>query len=86
MVIGVVLMVAVVVILAAVIGAFVLGLGGNQNQAPQTSFSVVDDAIIYEGGDSLSGANLTVNGPATGQPPETSHPAILSLLSLVTVR
>ena len=61
-VIGVVLMVAVVVILAAVIGAFVLGLGGDQNTAPQASFSLDNGNIIYEGGDSLSGGNLTANG------------------------
>ena len=37
-VIGVILMVAITVILAAVIGAFVLGLGNNQNVAPQVQF------------------------------------------------
>ncbi|WP_323190661.1 type IV pilin N-terminal domain-containing protein [Halostella sp. PRR32] len=38
-VIGVILMVAITVILAAVIGAFVLDLGGNQESAPQASWS-----------------------------------------------
>jgi flagellin-like protein len=39
-VIGVILMVAITVILAAVIGTFVLGLGGSvQQQAPQASFT-----------------------------------------------
>ena len=37
-VIGVILMVAITVILAAVIGAFVLGIGGSQEQVPQASF------------------------------------------------
>ncbi|EMA51785.1 hypothetical protein C451_13566 [Halococcus thailandensis JCM 13552] len=63
-VIGVVLMVAVVVILAAVIGAFVLGLGGNQQATPQASFSLDNGDVIYEGGDTIDGDNLkaTVNG------------------------
>jgi flagellin-like protein len=39
-VIGVILMVAITVILAAVIGTFVLGLGGNQNAKPSASVSV----------------------------------------------
>jgi flagellin-like protein len=62
-VIGVVLMVAVVVILAAVIGAFVLGLGGSQQSTPQASFSVNGNSIVYEGGDSINGANISVTGP-----------------------
>jgi len=37
-VIGVILMVAITVILAAVIGAFVLDIGGNQEAAPQANF------------------------------------------------
>lgn len=59
-VIGVVLMVAVVVILAAVIGAFVLGLGGDQSSAPQASFSMDNGDVIYEGGDDLNGDNLEI--------------------------
>ena len=38
-VIGVILMVAITVILAAVIGAFVLGIGGSQEAAPQAQLS-----------------------------------------------
>jgi flagellin-like protein len=38
-VIGVILMVAVTVILAAVIASFVLGMGSTVNASPQTSFS-----------------------------------------------
>ena len=64
-VIGVVLMVAVVVILAAVIGAFVLGLGGDQQSTPQASFSVDDGKVIYEGGDALNKEDITVNGAGT---------------------
>jgi flagellin-like protein len=37
-VIGVILMVAITVILAAVIGAFVLNIGGSQDTAPSVSF------------------------------------------------
>ena len=69
-VIGVILMVAITVILAAVIGTFVLGLGQNvQSTAPQASFSF-DQAngpevtITHDGGDTISENNLkvTVNG------------------------
>jgi len=58
-VIGVILMVAITVILAAVIASFVLGLGGQQSTAPQASFN-----FEYEAGESLptgapSDADLT---------------------------
>lgn len=55
-------MVAVVVILAAVIGAFVLGLGGDQNQAPQASFSLNGESIVYGGGDNIDPSNIAVVG------------------------
>jgi flagellin-like protein len=59
-VIGVILMVAITVILAAVIGAFVLGIGGSQDQAPQASFQWNSDgtAVLHNGGDALDGAQL----------------------------
>lgn len=59
-VIGVVLMVAVVVILAAVIGAFVLGLGGNQQSTPQASFSydAASGNVVMSSGDTIQGDNL----------------------------
>ncbi|MGM0590422.1 MAG: type IV pilin [Halobacteriota archaeon] len=77
-VIGVILMVAITVILAAVIGTFVLGLGdqvGSQapqasldfsyNQSPDTTFD-----LTHEGGDQLSDETINVtNGtsiPTTG--------------------
>ncbi|GAA0463637.1 type IV pilin N-terminal domain-containing protein [Halococcus dombrowskii] len=69
-VIGVVLMVAVVVILAAVIGAFVLGLGGNQDTTPQASFSY-DSAsgnVVYEGGDQITASNLKAVSGDTEKP------------------
>jgi len=54
-VIGVILMVAITVILAAVIATFVLGLGDSlSNQAPQASFTCNDTgALIHDGGDEL---------------------------------
>jgi len=65
-VIGVILMVAITVILAAVIGAFVLGLGDQvSNSAPQASFEFdFDDdrnaTITHGGGDDIDGSTLTV--------------------------
>jgi flagellin-like protein len=50
-VIGVILMVAITVILAAVIGTFVLGLGDNIDSAPQAS-------VDFEAGD-IGGTNVT---------------------------
>jgi flagellin-like protein len=60
-VIGVILMVAITVILAAVIGTFVLGLGQNVQSTPQASFSFDFDSnasgpfvdITHNGGDTL---------------------------------
>jgi flagellin-like protein len=58
-VIGVILMVAITVILAAVIGTFVLGLGQNVQSTPQASFSFDFTAsnttvdITHTGGDTL---------------------------------
>ncbi|MGQ3329419.1 type IV pilin [Halorubrum sp. FL23] len=74
-VIGVILMVAITVILAAVIGTFVLGLGDSLNDtAPQASFTVdsVDtDNINFTktGGESIEASDLTVsvNGTREGQ-------------------
>ena len=69
-VIGVILMVAITVILAAVIGAFVLGIGGDQNATPQASISldadVEDDnvTITHNGGQTLDldDLQLSVDG------------------------
>ncbi len=65
-VIGVILMVAITVILAAVIGAFVLGLGDQvSNNAPSASFSYDFDGntnvtITHDGGDSIDTSQLIV--------------------------
>jgi flagellin-like protein len=58
-VIGVVLMVAVVVILAAVIGAFVLGLGGDQQAAPQASFTYDGTNLVHDGGNTIPADELS---------------------------
>ena len=69
-VIGVILMVAITVILAAVIGSFVLNLGGSlQQSAPQASFGFEYDidnsnvTITHETGDSIPATRL--NATAT---------------------
>jgi len=57
-VIGVILIVAITVILAAVIGAFVLGIGSNQEAAPQASL-----AFDFDKGDddSWGGGNASAD-------------------------
>lgn len=79
-VIGVILMVAITVILAAVIGTFVLGLGDQvSDNAPQASFSFdfssndngftgeAADAvnITHEGGETIENSTLDVSGDGT---------------------
>ncbi|MCT9097553.1 type IV pilin N-terminal domain-containing protein [Haloarchaeobius sp. HME9146] len=69
-VIGVILMVAITVILAAVIGAFVLNIGGSQEKVPQASFSYANNSgnitITHDGGDDIELSQLEVtNGSAT---------------------
>jgi len=65
-VIGVILMVAITVILAAVIGTFVLGLGDSLQQAPQANLDVSSDAansttISHNGGDAIPVSDLSVS-------------------------
>ncbi|WP_276251059.1 type IV pilin N-terminal domain-containing protein [Haloarcula rara] len=62
-VVGVILMVAITVILAAVAGSFVLGLDDSTgNVAPQVSIecNAADDVITHEGGDNVEGDQLDV--------------------------
>jgi len=63
-VIGVILMVAITVILAAVIASFVLGLGDGQQETPTASFTFDYDSsdvtITHESGDSINPDRLTV--------------------------
>ena len=66
-VIGVILMVAITVILAAVIGTFVLGLGDQVGDtSPNANFAIdfVDDdhfEVVHDGGDSIDSSNLFVS-------------------------
>lgn len=63
-VIGVVLMVAITVILAAVIGSFVLGLGSSTSATPQASFEFDYDSgqvtVTHDGGDTIDAADLSI--------------------------
>ena len=67
-VIGVILMVAITVILAAVIASFVLGLGQSSDEVqPNTSFSFDYDGssnleVVISDGDSLEAGNLFLRG------------------------
>ncbi|MDQ2053206.1 type IV pilin N-terminal domain-containing protein [Halobellus sp. H-GB7] len=70
-VIGVILMVAITVILAAVIGSFVLNLGqGVQQTAPQASFEfdynttngASNVTITHQSGDSITASQLNTTG------------------------
>ncbi|MFC6951938.1 type IV pilin N-terminal domain-containing protein [Halorubellus litoreus] len=80
-VIGVILMVAITVILAAVIGAFVLGIGGSQEQTPQASFSyeapsgggAVD--VTHQGGDSIDASNIQFGGAVSPAVDPSSTPS-----------
>ncbi len=68
-VIGVILMVAITVILAAVIAAFVFGLGGTTEKAPTSSIVVannpdtttIDLKINHKGGDMLKGGDYKLS-------------------------
>lgn len=79
-VIGVILMVAITVILAAVIAAFVFGLGGSTEKAPTSSIVVannpdtttIDLKINHKGGDTLKGGDYklsVVNASGSGTSP-----------------
>ncbi|WP_435364546.1 type IV pilin [Haloarchaeobius sp. DYHT-AS-18] len=62
-VIGVILMVAITVILAAVIGAFVLNIGGSQEKVPSASFSFDEEtsAVTTDCALGGTGSYVTVN-------------------------
>ena len=70
-VIGVILMVAITVILAAVIGTFVLGLGGQvQDNAPSAQFTFNEESdgnltMTHDGGQSVSVNNINVTAENT---------------------
>jgi len=60
------LMIAVVVILAAVVGAFATGIFGSQSSVPQASFSVNDGDVVFEGGDNIDPNNIEVTASDSG--------------------
>jgi flagellin-like protein len=64
-VIGVILMVAITVILAAVIASFVLGLGGNNEPAPSPTIEsdITDRTLNFSvtGGDEFASDDTTIN-------------------------
>jgi len=68
-VIGVILMVAITVILAAVIGAFVLDLGGSQEKAPQVSWSFDYD----DNGNGYAGTEAEASTPDPDDSVTISH-------------
>ncbi|MFD1512056.1 type IV pilin [Halomarina rubra] len=67
-VVGVILMVAIAVILAAVIGFFVLDLGSDQEEAPQASIAFDYDGTnvvaTHQGGDTFNGADVELRNGA----------------------
>jgi len=77
-VIGVILMVAITVILAAVIASFVLGLGDSTSTTPNASFdfdqegaagdSGAEVTIIHNGGDTLEGDRRSLKGDVGSLP------------------
>ena len=72
-VIGVILMVAITVILAAIIGTFVLGLGGDLDAQPNAQIDITSDGddtitIEHNGGDTVGPQNVDIvlrNGSST---------------------
>jgi flagellin-like protein len=68
-VIGVILMVAITVILAAVIATFVLGIGDSTEATPTAQFGFDYDGstvtVTHEGGDTIDSARLSITGPGT---------------------
>ena len=78
-VIGVILMVAITVILAAVIAAFVFGMGGNLTTAPpsvsitaasNSAESGADIVIKHIGGEALMGSDWKFSVVTEGLPPQ----------------
>jgi len=89
-VIGVILMVAITVILAAVIAAFVFGLGGQQQAAPTASIvaannpdtTATDLKIQHKGGDTLKGGDWKISIVLVGNAPAYNNSVTGSDLSV----
>lgn len=76
-VVGVALLIAMTVILAAVIGSVVLGLGSGANNAPQASFSFEQANtsavnVTHDGGDTL-GEDVTIKASGGDETSITSE-------------
>ncbi|QSG11301.1 Pilin/Flagellin, FlaG/FlaF family [Halapricum desulfuricans] len=89
-VIGVILMVAITVILAAVIASFVLGLGDTTNTTPQASFDFEYNSsgsnnvtITHETGDTLDVDQVTVT--VDGVDADTQFPSDVSAGSSIEI-
>ena len=87
-VIGVILMVAITVILAAVIGAFVLGFGGGGPSAPSVQWESTHNSsghVIFEhnGGDTIDNANNVLSVTGTGLTGSTLAPPTMNTGSTV---
>jgi flagellin-like protein len=83
-VIGVILMVAITVILAAVIASFVLGLGGNTQATPTASFTfdfTQDEpdsylTITHDGGDTIKASQLYLRGSNFGSEDASGYSSV----------
>jgi flagellin-like protein len=93
-VIGVILMVAITVILAAVIAAFVFGMSGNIQKTKVVSVGLTRtsptniNAIFNGGQDAAATLNITFSGPAvTGSPIMTNgaNPIAVGCMTAITV-
>lgn len=85
-IIGVVLMVAVTVILAAVIAAFVFGFGDEGDVPPQVSFEYEYDfdrnlTITVQSGDAFDSDRVTFRGDGLGDDTDQSWTAVDERLS-----
>lgn len=59
-VVGVVLMVSITVLLASVVGVFVMDLGSGMGTTPQASFTYDGTAVVMNGGTNVPASELTV--------------------------
>ena len=90
-VIGVILMVAITVILAAVIGAFVLGLGGDTQDTPSATLSIEaggEDGEIdlrHRGGQTLDSSEITIRLSSDNSTADANLDEDLSAGQTVTV-
>lgn len=79
-VIGVILMVAITVILAAVIASFVLGIGDQQEVQPQAQFDWEYDSasnnvtLTHSSGESIDNKSIIIRGDGLGDHSNTSSP------------